>query len=71
MCEKIGAIVHKISLEYDEIFYSEEHINQLKELLDTYNPKLVTIIHCETPSGTLNNIEKVGEIVKTKSNTLL
>ncbi|GMF17177.1 unnamed protein product [Phytophthora lilii] len=27
------------------------------------NPKLVTAVHCETPSGVLNNLEGVGEAV--------
>jgi len=55
MASSIGATVKTIDFEYDDIVHDEEKI---REEIQKFNPKMVTIIHCETPSGTLNPLEK-------------
>eukprot|EP00494_Astrolonche_serrata_P024929 UN25189 len=64
MCEKLGCTVHRLKLEFDETFHTEEHGKSLKTLLETHKPKMVTMIHCETPSGTLNDLTLAGKIIK-------
>jgi aspartate aminotransferase-like enzyme len=52
---------------YDDVL----SIEQVKEALDL-NPDIaaITVIHCETPSGTLNPIKEIGKVCR-KSNALL
>lgn len=36
----------------------------LEEKIKTYKPDMITAVHCETPSGLINPIEEIAEIVK-------
>ncbi len=56
-----GAEVKVVGFEYDDV---AQELDKIQEELRSFAPKLVTIIHCETPSGTLNPIEKIGPIVR-------
>lgn len=59
MARSIGAQVHTLGLEYDETIYDWDAVEQaVKE----FKPKMITVVHCETPSGTLNPLENLGEI---------
>ncbi|MBN1328997.1 MAG: alanine--glyoxylate aminotransferase family protein [Candidatus Heimdallarchaeota archaeon] len=53
--------------EYNEAL----NIEKVKEAIDN-NPDIaaITVIHCETPSGTLNPLEEIGKICK-KNNAIL
>jgi pyridoxamine--pyruvate transaminase len=56
-----GACVHEIEVPYNEAIDPadvDRFLNQHPEI------KLVTVVHCETPSGTLNDIAAIGPIVK-------
>jgi aspartate aminotransferase-like enzyme len=61
MAASIGADVRKISRPYDETI---SDVNEIKQAVDTFNPKMITVVHCETPSGTLNPIAELGQIKK-------
>ncbi len=61
MAASIGADVHKISLPYDETISGTDEI---KKIVATFNPKMITVVHCETPSGTLNPIAELGQVKK-------
>jgi aspartate aminotransferase-like enzyme len=39
------------------------NVEQLSAAIKTHDPKLVTIVHCETPSGMLNSLEGIGAAV--------
>jgi len=65
MIAQLGCEVHRLGLEFDEAFDPSlpgERIRELKDLLEK-KPKLVTMVHCETPSGTLNDIEYLRTIL--------
>ena len=62
MAKAIGATVKTISLPYDETI---QDWVQIEEAIAEFKPKMITVVHCETPSGTLNPLEKLGEL-KTK-----
>jgi len=61
MAASIGAEVRKISLPYDETISDMEKI---KQAVDAFQPKMITVVHCETPSGTLNPIAELGQLKK-------
>lgn len=61
MAASIGAEVHKISLPYNETISDMEEI---KKTVDSFKPKMITVVHCETPSGTLNPIAELGRVKK-------
>ena len=59
MARSIGATVKTIGLAYDETI---QDWNAIEEVIADFNPKMITVVHCETPSGTLNPLEKLGEL---------
>ena len=61
MAASIGAEVRKVSLPFNETI---EDTDQIKTEIESFNPKMITVVHCETPSGTLNPLEEIGRIKK-------
>ena len=59
MASGLGAEVTTLHFEFDETLKDWEAI---EESIRTLRPKMITVIHCETPSGTLNPIEKLGAL---------
>lgn len=68
MAAAIGAEVRKISLPYDETIADMDEINQA---VDAFKPKMITVVHCETPSGTLNPLAELGQLKKAAGVPLL
>jgi aspartate aminotransferase-like enzyme len=60
MAASIGAEVRWVEFGYDEIIRPEP----VAEAIKAFRPKMVTAVHCETPSGTLNPVHLVGELVR-------
>jgi len=60
MAASIGAEVRWVEFGYDEVLRTEP----VEEAIAEFKPKMVTAVHCETPSGTLNPIHLVGELVR-------
>lgn len=60
MAASVGADVRWVELGHDEA------IDPLKaeEAIRDFQPRMVTAVHCETPSGTVNPIGEVGELVR-------
>lgn len=59
MAASIGADVRTIGLPYNET------INDLAEIeraIVDFQPKMITAVHCETPSGTLNPLAELGAL---------
>jgi aspartate aminotransferase-like enzyme len=61
MAASIGAEVRKISLPYNETISDTAEI---KTVIESFKPKMITAVHCETPSGTLNPLAEIGRIKK-------
>lgn len=59
MARSIGAEVRVVGFEYDQTIHDWERIEQE---IKTFHPKMITAIHCETPSGTLNPIAELGKL---------
>ena len=60
MAASIGADVTWVEFGYNEILEP----GPVEEAIAEYQPKMVTAVHCETPSGTLNPVHAVGELVE-------
>jgi len=59
MARAIGADVHTIGLGYDETIGD---LSRIEQEIKTFRPKMITAVHCETPSGTLNPLEGLGQL---------
>lgn len=59
MAKRLGADVHVIEGDWTRAMDVDALIAEIKR----WNPKLVTMVHCETPSGVLNALEGVGDAV--------
>lgn len=60
MAQQIGARVETLRFGHDEAI----DIDLVRELADEFEPNLITAVHCETPSGILNDLSEVGEIAR-------
>ncbi len=63
MAASMGCEVCKVSLPYDEtIPESVEDLGMVEEAIARFKPHMMTAVHCETPSGTLNPLEGLGSL---------
>ena len=68
MAESIGAEVEIIDLGYNESLLD---LGPVEAAVDRFQPKMITVVHCETPSGTINPLEKLGRLKQTSGVRLL
>ncbi|MGA8280988.1 MAG: aminotransferase class V-fold PLP-dependent enzyme [Desulfobacterales bacterium] len=61
MAAAVGAEVRKVSLPDDQTISDTREIEQA---IAAFKPKMMTVVHCETPSGTLNPIADLGRLKK-------
>ncbi|MBE0695703.1 MAG: alanine--glyoxylate aminotransferase family protein [Anaerolineaceae bacterium] len=64
LARSIGCDVHTVGFDHNQTIHDWDRIEQ--EILQ-FKPKMITAVHCETPSGTLNPIAEVGHL-KAKHN---
>ncbi|MBN2047336.1 MAG: alanine--glyoxylate aminotransferase family protein [Anaerolineaceae bacterium] len=67
MAASIGAEVETIEFPFNDTIHD---LAKIEEAIVRFQPKMITIVHCETPSGTLNPIDGVGAL-KAKHNVPL
>ncbi|MDR3231807.1 MAG: aminotransferase class V-fold PLP-dependent enzyme [Synergistaceae bacterium] len=60
MARAIGVQAETVSSEYDSL----PDPQKVREAALRFRPKLITAVHCETPSGTLNPLKELGEIAR-------
>lgn len=60
MARQVGAEVEIVDHGYDEVLDAD----RVREAARRFRPRLVTVVHCETPSGTLNPLADVGAICR-------
>jgi aspartate aminotransferase-like enzyme len=59
MAKSVGADVRLVSLPYDQTI---SDIVEVEDAIASFRPKMITVVHCETPSGTLNPLEELGKL---------
>jgi aspartate aminotransferase-like enzyme len=60
MARKVGAEVEILEFGYDSV----ADVDRVREVAQERRPTLITAVHCETPSGTLNCVADIGEICR-------
>jgi len=60
MARQIGAEVETVGFPFDAIVEPDA----VRAAALRFRPKLITAVHCETPSGTLNPLDEVGRICR-------
>jgi aspartate aminotransferase-like enzyme len=60
MARQVGAEVEVVGFPYDAILDPEP----VRAAARRFRPRLITAVHCETPSGTLNPLHQVGQICR-------
>jgi aspartate aminotransferase-like enzyme len=59
MARSLGADVQVVAFDDDTVADPQ----QVEESVVRFTPKMVTMVHCETPSGTLNPVAAVGDLI--------
>ena len=62
MARAIGCKVTNVSLPYDSTIGNGDSLFAIEEAVKATRPKMITAVHCETPSGTLNPLAELGDI---------
>ncbi len=60
MAAQLGAVVETVGFAYDDI----PDPDRVRRVARRFQPKLVTAVHCETPSGTLTPLKELGDICR-------
>ncbi len=68
MARSIGAQVKTLGFAHNETLQDWEKI---EEAIIEFQPKMISVVHCETPSGTLNPLQKLGELKRKHNIPLL
>lgn len=63
-----GANVKTLGFGYDETLQDWAAI---EAAIIEFKPKMITVVHCETPSGTLNPLQRLGELKRKHTVPLL
>lgn len=64
MASKVGADVEFFNTETDDVF-NKSQWNDFEKLVKEKQPKMITLVHCETPSGSLVSheiLELIGDL---------
>lgn len=61
MARAIGAHVDTVDFDFDE---AVADLDRVADSIRRVRPKMVTLVHCETPSGTINPAAGVGALVR-------
>jgi aspartate aminotransferase-like enzyme len=59
MAEGIGCQVRRVAFAHDE---TVNDLERVERAVREFSPRMITLVHCETPSGTLNPVREIGEI---------
>jgi aspartate aminotransferase-like enzyme len=59
MAQAIGAEVKIVGYRYDETIAD---MAPIEAAIAEFKPRMITAVHCETPSGTLNPLEELGRL---------
>ena len=68
MARSLGAQVKLLEFGSDQTFSDWDAI---ETAIAEFKPKMITAVHCETPSGTLNPLERLGQLKQQYSVPLL
>ncbi len=59
MARSLTDRVYTVEFDYDQV----AEVEKVEQAIVAHHPKMVTAVHCETPSGTLNPVAEIGRLV--------
>lgn len=62
MAASMGCKVTNISLPYDSTIGCDDSLEKIEAAIKQIRPVMITAVHCETPSGTMNPLAELGEM---------
>lgn len=62
MAASIGCKVTNISLPYNSTIGCDDSLAKIEKAIKETKPVMITAVHCETPSGTMNPLAELGEL---------
>ena len=71
MAALCGARVERVCLPHTSTIGCGNSLAMIEEAITRARPKMITAVHCETPSGTLNPLAELGGLKKTHGVPLL
>lgn len=60
----VGCETKLVSFAPDTTINQGDALQRIEDAIKAFKPKMITAVHCETPSGTLNPLDGLGEIKK-------
>ena len=64
MAASFGCKVESVSLPYNSTIGMGDSLQRIEDAVRRSKPVMITAVHCETPSGTLNPLAALGEMKK-------
>lgn len=58
----IGCQAEKVSFAPDSTINQGEAMQRIEDAVKRFRPKMITVVHCETPSGTINPLAELGAL---------
>lgn len=71
MGRALGCNVSLVSFEPDSTINAEWALVRIEDSIKRFKPKMITAVHCDTPSGTLNPLDGLAEIKRRNKVPLL
>lgn len=62
MGRSFGCEARLVSFPPDSTINTPEALERIEQAVREFRPKMITAVHCDTPSGTLNPLDGLGEI---------
>lgn len=62
MGRSMGCNVRQVTFDPDTTINSEWAITYIEDNVKNFRPKMIVAVHCDTPSGTINPLEGLGDI---------
>ena len=64
MAASFGCQVEALSFPYNSTLENGDSLARIEEAIRRFQPKMITAVHCDTPSGTLNPLANLGALKK-------
>jgi hypothetical protein len=72
MARQLGAKVHEFNIDWDEPLIGPDSLAKIHDTITRIRPKLITTVHCDTPTGSINNcLKEIGEYAREADTVLL
>ncbi len=71
MAAGLGCDVRFVSFPYGETISTNAAMESIEKAIIEHKPEMITVVHCETPSGTLNPLEQLGTLKREHAVPLL